>query len=136
MPTVDMTLAELRAYLPARSEPADFDTFWETTLSQTRAHDLAPTFERVDSGLRLIDVYDVTYSGYGGDRIKAWLAVPAGAQGPLPCVVEAPGYGGGRGLAHDLLLYAAAGYAHFFMDVRGQGSGWRPGDTPDREPEG
>jgi cephalosporin-C deacetylase len=48
--------------------------------------------------------------------------------------VEYPGYGGGRGLALDCLLYAAAGYAHFFMDVRGQGSGWRAGDTPDREP--
>lgn len=49
--------------------------------------------------------------------------------------MEYPGYGGGRGLALDCLLYAAAGYAHFFMDVRGQGSGWRAGDTPDREPD-
>jgi cephalosporin-C deacetylase len=46
-------------------------------------------------------------------------------------VVEFPGYGGGRGLPLDMLLYAAAGYAHFFLDVRGQGSGWRTGDTPD-----
>jgi cephalosporin-C deacetylase len=131
-----MPLAQLREYRPDRVEPADFDEFWATTLAETRQHDLAATFTPVDSGLSVIDVYDVTFCGYGGDRIKAWLALPAGATGPLPCVVEAPGYGGGRGLAHDVLLYAAAGYAHFFMDIRGQGSAWRPGDTPDREPDG
>jgi len=136
MPLVDMPLEELQQYRPARVEPDDFDAFWASTLAETRAHDLAATFERVDSGLRLFDVYDVTFSGFGGDRIKAWLAMPAGAAEPLPCVVEFPGYGGGRGLPHDLLLYPAAGYAHLFMDVRGQGSGWRPGHTPDRDPEG
>jgi cephalosporin-C deacetylase len=136
MSSVDMPLAELRAYRPARVEPTDFDEFWEATLAATRKYDLAAEFVPVDSGLRLIDVYDVTYSGYAGDRIKAWLAVPAAAAGPVPCVVEIPGYGGGRGLPHDLLLYAAAGYAHLFIDVRGQGSGWRPGETPDRESDG
>lgn len=136
MPIVDMPLAQLVEYRPEREEPADFDQFWATTLAETRQHDLAPTFTLVDSGLSVIDVYDVSFAGYGGDRIKGWLAVPAGASGPLPCVVEAPGYGGGRGLPHDLLLYAAAGYAHFFMDIRGQGSAWRTGDTPDHEPAG
>ena len=94
------------------------------------------TFVPVDSGLDLITVYDVTFRGYGGDPVKAWLALPSGTRVPVPCVVEYPGYGGGRGLPHDCLLYAAAGYAHLFMDVRGQGSGWRPGDTPDHEPVG
>ena len=136
MPIVDMSLAELREYRPERSEPADFDEFWTTTLAETRKYDLAARFAPVDSGLRLIDVYDVTFSGYAGDSIKAWLAVPAGASEPVPCVVEAPGYGGGRGLPHDLLLYAAAGFAHLFLDIRGQGSAWRPGDTPDRESDG
>lgn len=136
MPTVDMPLAQLVEYRPDRVEPTDFDDFWVRTLTETRQYDLAVTFSPVDSGLRAIEVRDVTFSGYGGDRIKGWLAIPAGATGPLPCVVEAPGYGGGRGLSHDVLLYAAAGYAHFFMDIRGQGSGFRPGDTPDHEPDG
>jgi cephalosporin-C deacetylase len=51
-------------------------------------------------------------------------------------VVEYIGYGGGRGLAHDWLFFANAGYAHFVMDTRGQGSTWSVGDTPDLEPEG
>jgi cephalosporin-C deacetylase len=131
MPRIDMPLDELVTYAPARVEPDDFDDFWAGTLAQARKHDLAPEFTPVDSGLRLVDVSDVSFSGYGGERIRAWLATPAGAEGPLPCIVEFPGYGGGRGLPHDVLLFAAAGYAHLFVDIRGQGSNWRPGHTPD-----
>jgi cephalosporin-C deacetylase len=116
--------------------PADFDEFWAGTLADAAGHDLGATFEPVDTGLKLVTVYDVTFRGYGGEPVKAWLTVPLGATAPLPCVVEYPGYGGGRGLPHDHLLYAAAGYAHLLMDLRGQGGGWRSGDTPDREPEG
>jgi cephalosporin-C deacetylase len=46
-------------------------------------------------------------------------------------VVEFIGYGGGRGLVHQNVLWAAAGYAHLVMDTRGQGSASTPGDTPD-----
>ncbi len=34
------------------------------------------------------------------------------------------------------LVWPTAGYAHFVMDTRGQGSGWMPGDTPDWESDG
>jgi cephalosporin-C deacetylase len=51
-------------------------------------------------------------------------------------VVEFVGYGGGRGLAHERILWAAAGYAHFVMDTRGQGSSWAVGDTPDPDATG
>jgi cephalosporin-C deacetylase len=51
-------------------------------------------------------------------------------------VVEYIGYGGGRGLAHERILWAAAGYAHVVMDTRGQGSTWSVSDTPDPDPVG
>jgi len=61
--------------------------------------------------------------GFGGDPIKGWLHLPrARTDAPLPCVVEYLGYGGGRGLVHDRVTWATAGYAHFVMDSRGQGS--------------
>jgi cephalosporin-C deacetylase len=34
-------------------------------------------------------------------------------------------------MPHRHLLWAAAGFAHFVMDTRGQGAGWDGGDTPD-----
>ncbi|MBB5868967.1 cephalosporin-C deacetylase-like acetyl esterase [Allocatelliglobosispora scoriae] len=194
MPLTDLRLPELDAYRPTRRIPADFDEFWASTLAQARTFPLDPVFTPVASGLAIVDVFDVAFSGFGGDRIRAWLALPRGVAlargvsersegapqgapgdavlargvsersegapqgapgdavlargvsersegapqgapgntvGRLPCVVEFPGYGGGRGLPTDCLLYAAAGYAHLFVDIRGQGSGWRSGDTPD-----
>ncbi len=131
MPFFDLSLDELRSYRPEWHEPHDFDAFWQATLNETRQHPLGARFERVDAGLRLIDTYDVTYAGYGGQPIKAWFSLPAGASGPLPCVVEFIGYGGGRGFPLDWVMWAAAGYAHLVMDTRGQGSVWRNGDTPD-----
>lgn len=131
MPFFDLSLSELHQFRPPRTEPADFDAFWQDTLAQTRQHDLNPVFEPYDSGLKLVDVYDVTFSGYGGQRIKAWYMRPAKTDEALPCVVEFIGYGGGRGYPHSWLAWATAGYAYLVMDTRGQGSTWRQGDTPD-----
>jgi cephalosporin-C deacetylase len=131
-----MPLKELKAYLPAREEPSDFDAFWEATLSKTCKFPLDASFELVDCGLETLDSFDVTFNGYGGQPIKGWFLLPRQRQEPLPCVVEFIGYGGGRGFATDWLLWASAGFAHLVMDTRGQGSAWQKGDTPDPEPEG
>ncbi|MYS21516.1 cephalosporin-C deacetylase [Streptomyces sp. DvalAA-14] len=131
MAVFDLPLEQLRGYRSDSVEPADFDRFWADTLAEARGHDLDPRFERVRSGLTTLETYDATFSGFGGHRIKGWFVVPAGTTEPLPLVVEFLGYGGGRGLPHTATLWASAGYAHFVMDTRGQGSGWSTGDTVD-----
>jgi cephalosporin-C deacetylase len=132
----DLSLDQLRSYQPPRDEPADFDAFWRDTLAETRRSPLDPRFEPFDSGLQMLETLDVTFNGYGGQPIKGWLILPRQRSGPLPCVVEYIGYGGGRGFATDWLLWASAGYAHLVMDTRGQGSAWSKGDTPDPEADG
>jgi len=132
----DLPEEELREYRPERDEPEDFDEFWERTLTAARSRPIDAEFERVDFGLSAVETYDVAFRGYGGQRIKGWLNLPAGGRGGLPCVVEYIGYGGGRGYPVDWLVWACAGYAHFVMDTRGQGSSWLHGDTPDEEPRG
>ncbi len=134
----DLSLNELKTYLPAREEPADFDAFWKSTLDEARAFPLDTKFEKVEYGLVAQETYDVTFKGFGGQPIKGWLILPVGArrETPLPCVVEFIGYGGGRNFPIDWLLWASAGYAHFVMDTRGQGSNWSKGDTPDLYAEG
>jgi cephalosporin-C deacetylase len=127
----DLPETELRAYRSKQNDPADFDRFWESTLAESREFELAVTQVPVDTGLQTIDVYDVTFSGFGGQAVRAWLRLPRGATGPLPAVVQFVGYGGGRGRAIDNLLWASAGYAHFHVDTRGQGSVWSVGETPD-----
>lgn len=127
----DLPEAELRAYRSAVAEPGDFDAFWAGELTRSRTAARPVQLTEVDAGLTAIRVYDVTFSGWNGQPIKGWLRVPAQAEGPLPGVVQAVGYGGGRGHAHLNLVWAAAGYAHLVMDSRGQGSGWSSGDTAD-----
>ncbi|HEY0734400.1 MAG TPA: acetylxylan esterase [Herpetosiphonaceae bacterium] len=127
----DLPLDQLRSYLPPRDEPADFDAFWQQTLAEVRQTPLNATYKAVDYGLATVETFDVTFSGYGAQPIKGWLLLPRHRSGPLPCVVEYIGYGGGRGFPTDWLLWSSAGYAHFVMDTRGQGSGYLKGDTPD-----
>jgi cephalosporin-C deacetylase len=131
MALFDKPLAELRRYKPRRDEPRDFDAFWNRTLAEARRHPLNATFQRVEAGLTTIESFDVTFAGFGGQPIKAWLNLPRQRTGKLPCVVSYLGYGGGRGFPTDWLLWASAGYAELVMDTRGQGSGWGKGDTPD-----
>jgi cephalosporin-C deacetylase len=132
----DLPLDQLVAYKPERQEPADFDAFWQKTLEDARNYDLQAQFAPYEAGLRSLEVFDVTYSGYGGQPIKGWLLLPRQRSGRLPCVVEFIGYGGGRSLPAQWLGWSSAGFAHLVMDTRGQGSAWGPGDTPDSEPDG
>ncbi len=132
----DLPLEQLKTYLPPRDEPADFDAFWTQTLAEANRFPLSPSFEPVDYYLRAQETFDVTFNGYNGQPIKGWLLLPRHRRGPLPCVVEYIGYGGGRGFPLDWLTWSSAGFAHLVMDTRGQGSSWRQGDTPDLQPEG
>lgn len=131
MAIFDLPIEQLRTYLPKREEPADFDLFWKTTLEEARSYPLAAAFTPVANGLQTIDSFDVSFSGYGGQQVRAWLNLPRQRTGPIPGVVEFLGYGGGRGYTTDWLLWASAGYAHLIMDTRGQGGSWRIGDTAD-----
>ncbi len=136
MSQFDMPLDEMRRYTPALDVPPDLDDFWAATLAETRAFEPEATFDPVDTGLAVIETFDVRFNGFGGAPIRAWLHLPSQRHEPLPAIVEYAGYGGGRGLPHERTLWAAAGYAHLVMDTRGQGSGWSVGETPDPDASG
>jgi cephalosporin-C deacetylase len=131
VPYYDLPEEQLRDYAPDLDEPSDLDAFWARTLEESRKLAVPPNFEPVATGLALVETADVTYSGFGGEPVRAWLHMPRGAREGLPAVVRYQGYGGGRGLAHEVGLWALAGFASLVTDTRGQGSAWSPGDTPD-----
>jgi cephalosporin-C deacetylase len=132
MALFDLPLDELRRYAPTVGEPADFDEFWVTTLHREAGAPAVLDVRPEPTGLRLVDTWDVTFAGFGGEPVRAWYTRPAGVDSPLPAVVEYIGYGRGRGLPHERLTWPVAGYAHLLMDVRGQGSQYGSGgDTPD-----
>jgi cephalosporin-C deacetylase len=131
VPLSDLTLAELRDFRPEVAEPADFDEFWAGTLRDSRAVGGGAVLADAQTPVTALRVHDLTFPGYGGEPIRAWVTRPL-AEGPLPTVIDYVGYGGGRGLPHERLHWAAAGYVHIVMDTRGQGSGWGSGGaTPD-----
>ncbi|MDR1212659.1 MAG: acetylxylan esterase [Propionibacteriaceae bacterium] len=132
MPRLDLSAAELRAYRPEVAEPGDFDQFWASTLADHSPRETRAELTPEPSRLKLVDVWDVSFGGFDNHPIKAWLIAPKGASGPLPGLIEFIGYGGGRGLPHERLAWATAGYAYLYVDLRGQGSAWGAGgETPD-----
>ncbi len=131
MPQSDLTLAELVDYRPSVEEPEDFDDFWRRSLADAHQISQQATYTSWDGPIREVLVEDMTFRGYAGDPVRAWVVRPRGAA-VLPAVVEFVGYNGGRGLPEEHLRWAASGYVHVVMDTRGQGSGWGGGGaTPD-----
>ncbi len=128
MAQFDMPIDDLQSYLPPREEPSDFDAFWQETLAFSRGHGDA-LFTLVDSPLRDLIVEDVTFPGFAGHPIKGWFLRPRGEI--RGTVVQFIGYSGGRGVPEQWTLLPSAGYAHFIMDSRGQGSGGHASATAD-----
>ena len=131
LPLYDFSPSALRSYRSDVESPDDFDAFWSATLAEARAQARPARYDAAGAALKLVEAFDVTFTGFGGHPVRAWLILPRARAKPLPCVVKFIGYGGGRGFAHDHLLWPTAGYAVFVMDTRGQGSTWSKGDTPD-----
>ncbi|WP_282202963.1 acetylxylan esterase [Kitasatospora fiedleri] len=127
----DLPLPSLHAYRFDGAEPEDFDAFWAETLAAARAAAAPPVLRRTDNGLLQVDTHDVTFSGFDGQPVRAWLRLPRGVRRPLPAVVEYLGYGCARGTALRPTLWSSLGYAHLLMDNRGQSSPYGAADTPD-----
>lgn len=134
MPRIDLPLSELWHYRPELPEPAGLDEFWSRTLADQAAYDLDVSLTPVDNGLVAVETFDLTFAGFAGDPIRGWLHLPAAplrGGGRLAGVAQFQGYNGGRGMPHEHVFWALAGYAHLVMDTRGQGSGWTTGVTGD-----
>src|SRR5215831_3823457 len=131
MPWYDMPLERLREYRTQTAEPGGLDEWWAKRLADSRKLARPAALRRHEPDLYgTVEVHDATFSGSGGDRIRAWYLKPAGAVRP-PVVVKFIGYGGGRGAPGEHMLLPALGYAVFVMDSRGQGGRWTYGATGD-----
>lgn len=137
MPFFDLPLEQLQTYRPQVAKPADLEQFWQRTLDQNPFDATAVTRTPVPTALQTVTVEDVTFGGYGQAPIRAWLITPHQRRADGACVVQFVGYGGGRGLPEEHLLWPSAGYTFLIMDTRGQGGQWGSGgDTADPEGAG
>ena len=94
MPRIDLPLSELWALREEIPEPDGLDAFWEHTLAQASAVPLDVRVTPVETILTTVASYDVTYAGYGGAPIKAWLHLPsASSSKPLANTRSAAAHG-------------------------------------------
>ncbi|MER5266245.1 alpha/beta fold hydrolase [Actinosynnema sp. NPDC002837] len=133
MPWFDLSERELALYRTDTAEPDNLDLWWKARLDEAHAAALPPVLTPYAAdAYGPLSVWDVEFSGHGGDRVRGWYLRPAGAGvEALPTVVCYIGYGGGRGLPSEHALLPSVGYGVFVMDTRGQGGRWTLGATPD-----
>lgn len=128
----DMPLSDLETYRPDTSCPADLDAFWARTLEENPFESDKIRKEQASLDLKDIDVYDVSFPGYGQTEIKAWFQTPRQVDPETPVIVEYVGYGGGRDLGEQNLTWVTFGHPVLRMDNRGQAAHWGSGgDTAD-----
>ena len=110
-PAADQYVSNIR-------RPDDIDRFWEDVLDETARIPLDP--EVIHDPLRSterIDVYEVFFTSLDRVRIAGWYAVPRERQGPLPGLLQVPGYNMEPPIPKN---WAAKGYAAFSVAPRGK----------------
>jgi len=121
MPLIDKPLEELKTYQGINPKPADFDKFWDDSITEMKAID--PQVELTPSEFQSphVDCFHMRFTGAGGARIYAKLLRPKNTPAPHPGVVCFHGYSGDSGDWVGHLPYAAAGFTVAALDCRGQG---------------
>ena len=105
-------------YVSKVRKPDDIDQFWDEVLAETAKIPLDP--EVVLDPLRSsdeIDVYEVFYTSLDQVRIAGWYAVPKHRDGPLPGLLQVPGYNMEPPVPK---VWARKGYAAFSAAPRGK----------------
>lgn len=125
MPSIDMPLEQLRQYKPALYREADFEEFWDGTISAAKRQPINAELIPYDLPARNVQCYALRFDGYEGGRIGGWYLRPT-STGRFPGVAFYHGYGGRAARPLDLLTIAAQGVCVLSMDVRGQ-----PGQSQD-----
>jgi len=121
MPLIDKPLAELRTYTGRNPRPADFDSFWDTSLAEMKALDARVELTPARFTAPGVDCFDLFFTGVGGARVHAKYLRPKSAPEPHPAVVIFHGYSGNSGDWFDKLAWTALGYSVLALDCRGQG---------------
>src|SRR5699024_8832943 len=108
---------------------AETDALWARTLAQ---HGAARGVERrpLSTPLRTLHVEDLTFPGFDGSPVRAWMLWPAGAAPRAP-VLQSLGNDPGGGVPELWTLLPSPGYGCLLRDTRGQPGPASPGATPD-----
>jgi len=118
---IDMSPAELKEYKGRNERPEDFDTFWESGLSEMRKLDSHLEIRPAGFSAPFAECFDLWFTGVQEARIHAKLILPKQAPGKIPAIIQFHGYTESSGDWSGKLAYVAAGFAVAALDCRGQG---------------
>lgn len=125
MKYIDDRIKEYESYMPELTKKKDFDEFWDRTIALSKSVELNAKLEEQEYPSPYIRVYDLTYDGYDGTKIKGWFLIPMFTKTKkLPCLIHYHGFTGGRGVPHDYMSWLMMGMAVVAVECRLQG-----GDT-------
>ena len=105
-------------YVSKVRKPFDFDDYWNGVLEQASTVPLEP--EVVLDPLRSsadTEVYEVFYNSLDWVRIAGWYCLPWERQGPLPAILQLPGYLMEPPIPKN---WSRKGYAAFSVAPRGK----------------
>jgi cephalosporin-C deacetylase len=119
MPSIDMPLDQMRQYKPPLYREADFESFWEETLSEAKKQPINAELIPYALPVKGLECFAIRFEGYKGGRLAGWYARPEG-RGPFPGICWYHGYSIRAARPLDMIPYAAAGFCVLSMDCRGQ----------------
>ncbi|MDR4890082.1 alpha/beta fold hydrolase [Fredinandcohnia sp. QZ13] len=114
-------MKEYETYKPPLTKTEDFHTFWENTLDESNRLPIQSALEREEYPIKQVDVYRVTYQGFGGTPIRGFYILPKETKENLPCIVMYHGYGMDKGSASNYMKWVMQGIAVLAIDHRGHG---------------
>jgi cephalosporin-C deacetylase len=119
MPSIDMPLEQMRQYKPALYREADFEQYWEATVTEATNQPINAELIPYDLPARGLQCYAVRFDGFKGGRLAGWYVRPT-SRGKFPGVCIYHGYSGRGARPLDMLGLAAQGICVLSMDCRGQ----------------
>ncbi len=121
MPILDMPLEQLKTYQGTNPCPPDIDVFWDASVAEMEA--LGTDFELTEAEYAFpgAKCYHLWFTGMGGARIHAKLAMPERIDKPIPGLCYFHGYCGAAPEFSTMLSYVQCGFVIAALDCRGQG---------------
>ena len=90
MPSIDMSLEQMRQYRPSLYRQPDFESFWRKTVAESVDQSLNAELIPYNLPARGLQCYAVRFDGYKGGRLAGWYVRPdragrfPGVEQPLP----------------------------------------------------
>ncbi|WP_062351632.1 acetylxylan esterase [Bacillus kwashiorkori] len=116
----DFPLDELYQYKPKLTKQPDFQTFWNSKISENRKYPLNLHVQELTYPVPGVQVFDVYFDGFRNSRIHGIYIRPNDIRPNVPAAVIFHGYNWNTLQPHYTFKYIIQGIPVLLVEVRGQ----------------